>query len=192
MQDNEEYKKDYSLLRPFDLEKAKNGELVSDEIDTTIWSYVAGSDTGDNYILLINNSEYMANGEFTYPCKSKNLRMKPLCWVEGKPVYKGDVLYWYGSRPFKFVVGNKIICEDILQGYSYDSNGNLVYGEYGNSGVSPSDLTWNKPKRKEKRTVWINVYPDDLHTIYSSKEEADVSAYSPRIACVETEIEYEV
>lgn len=60
--------------------------------------------------------------------------------------------------------------------------------------MQPSDLTWNKPKQKVKRKVWINVYPDvsEYLSAYYSKEEADGMSAAGRIACVETEIEYEV
>ena len=53
------------------------------------------------------------------------------------------------------------------------------------------EWTVKKEKRKVKRTVWINVYPeyDQLH---SSEKAANNCCSDKRITCVETTIEYEV
>lgn len=44
------------------------------------------------------------------------------------------------------------------------------------------------PKR-HKRTVWVNVYPDDGPG-YSSKERADYNAGSDRIACLKLDLDF--
>lgn len=186
-----EYQKDTSLLRPFDLEAAKNGELLICTHDFTGREYVAGPDNSGRIIVKDNYGEFQLSQYY-----NDHYRMKPLAWCEGKPVYKGDVLYWNNYRGYKFVVGDGIIYDTIIKGLTYDVSGELLYGEEGNSGVTANDLTWSKPKQKVKRKVWINVYPEDdtndCCCAYWDKNAADRAAYHERIACVETEIEYEV
>lgn len=89
-----EYEKDYSLLRPFDLEAAKRGEAIIDT-DGDECKYVAGPHKETAEIVV----------EFPYDlgfmtCMDKDLRMAPLAWVPVskddptlRPVYKGDVLW---------------------------------------------------------------------------------------------------
>ncbi len=95
------------LLRPFDLEAAKAGAPVQILGHTPIkMTYVAGPDSCGKYIFTI------PDGRFTRPesCEVERLRMVPLAWLEGRPVYKGDRLY---SSFFKkmFVVGG-VSCTD--------------------------------------------------------------------------------
>ena len=93
--------KDYSLLLPFDLEAAKSGEKL-------IWLKEPCALLGES----INKpnrpnlgAQYCiehASG-LSY-ATSNDLSMAPLCWLEGKPVYKGDVLHGTLSGTV-FVVG---------------------------------------------------------------------------------------
>ena len=61
--------------------------------------------------------------------------------------------------------------------------------------VGKSDHSWNqlfrmKP-RKNKKEVWVNVYPDgDLLFAYTSKEEADNGACGRRVACIPVTLEW--
>ena len=50
------------------------------------------------------------------------------------------------------------------------------------------DLIEVKPRIK--RTVWLNVYPDNVF-IYSNRESADFEKRLPRLACVKIEIDCE-
>jgi len=77
-------------LRPFDLEAAKAGVPVQLIGHTPIkMTYVAGPDSAGKYIFTV------PDGRFTRPesCEVERLRMAPLAWLEGRPVYKGDRLY---------------------------------------------------------------------------------------------------
>lgn len=76
--------KDFSLLRPFDLEAAKRGEKIHDVFGGAV-VFIDGPDAGGKFALRIDGHFASAYGD--------QLRMAPLCWVEGRPVYKGDVLY---------------------------------------------------------------------------------------------------
>lgn len=77
-----------ALLRPFDLEAAKAGDLLCDKSGKTGWKYVAGPDC-DGVVAAI----FCKTGRFIEPVLPEEFRMAPLTWVEGKPVYKGDILY---------------------------------------------------------------------------------------------------
>jgi len=50
------------------------------------------------------------------------------------------------------------------------------------------DLAEVKPRIK--RTVWINVYEDDVHRFHT-KQEAEDGSYKCRLACVKVEIDCE-
>ena len=129
-----EQTKDYSLLRPFDLEAAKRGEPIL-WIDHPI-RWVALSD--------------------------KELRMAPLCWVEGRPVYKGDVLYRPGINDGPVValeIGNEE--GDIYLSFEDDAGSEFADNRRGY-------LTWadpnpvlceveGKPVRKGDR-LWSNFF----------------------------------
>ena len=129
-----EQTKNYSLLRPFDLEAAKRGEPIL-WIDHPI-RWVALSD--------------------------KELRMAPLCWVEGRPVYKGDVLYRPGINDGPVValeIGNEE--GDIYLSFEDDAGSEFADNRRGY-------LTWadpnpvlceveGKPVRKGDR-LWSNFF----------------------------------
>lgn len=80
--------RDYSLLRPFDLEAAKAGALLGDAVGSPTWKYAAGPDSNGNISVII-----IKTGLFAEPSPTRVFKMAPLCWVEGRPAYKGDVLY---------------------------------------------------------------------------------------------------
>lgn len=78
--------KNRELLRPFDLEAAKRGEPIC-------WSHL------DWNVVFIGAA---TDGQVAYECDGDvgfsrypedSFRMKPLCWVEDRPVYKDDVLW---------------------------------------------------------------------------------------------------
>ena len=159
--------KDYSLLRPFDLEAAKNGALVCWMYEDGPLRYIGKATCGVDMACF----EWIGGthkGTFeTYP--NTNLRMSPLCWVEGRPVYPGDNLYLKNGCGV-FTAGGRMV------------------------GVELNSLTWSKPKRTVKKAGWINIYPlvgecGQASAIYPTKTAADNSASSARIAC--TRVEWE-
>lgn len=165
-----EQAKDYSLLRPFDLEAAKNGALLTGGAwtahlfdGTAAWKYIAGPDVEGNVLV-----EIICSGRFNlFPAEC--FCMAPLCWVEGRPVYPGDNLYWKNGCGV-FTAGGRMV------------------------GVELNSLTWSKPKRTVKKAGWINIYPlswmdGRAGAIFQTKTEADSSARSGRIAC--TRVEWE-
>ncbi|MCB4358466.1 hypothetical protein [Quatrionicoccus australiensis] len=172
--------KDYSLLRPFDLEAAKRGEAICRK-DGQSMEFVAGPDSVDDIVYLTKGG----GGEFGFRCVN-NIRMEPLCWVEGKPVYKGDVLY----HPLK----GKCVIDIVLSitdhvAAIHDSGAFSVLHS-----PSADDLTWTPPK--VKREGWVNVYPTSTGSFmartsdaYESENNANDFAQPSRIACVRIEWE---
>jgi len=167
------------LLRPFDLDAAKAGDLLTDSHGKCLWSYVAGPDIKGKYVLMVETGAM--KGEFAYPLYTSDvLRMQPLCWCEGKPVYKGDHLWQgYGNGEKLEVIAShacKVDATTYLEftnGYKWSIDGSINH------------LTWAKPKTK--KSGWMNIYSDYKvrGPIYSTKEEADHIAESNRTDCVE-------
>lgn len=158
----QEPKRDYSLLRPFDLEAAKAGEQPISK--GKVVRYVAGPDCTDR--VCCENQ----NGFYFIP--KRNLYAAPLAWVEERPVYKGDVLYVDGA-PIE-VTGGKD--GEILSNlWSFDT-------KY---------LTWQKPKVKKSGWVNIYP-SFGSGCLHPSKEAADLASTqdylsidSGRVACIE-------
>lgn len=135
-------KKDFSLLHPFDLEAAKRGEEIcwyetGDKLEYigTSTSPVAGC---FRWLEGVNKDTFE-----TYP--AGYIRMKPLCWVEGRPVYKGDVL-WHRRR-------GQIVASHMID------DGEFLCEEGVDSGDRVENLTWTPPK--VKREVKLLAYLDD-------------------------------
>lgn len=172
--------KDYSLLRPFDLEAAKRGEkLLNGSGSGDERSYVDGPDYFE--VVCVKGKE---GG--LYLNSIHEMKMYPLAWVEGRPVYKGDVLY-------RTTVQKGITLTVIG---AFDMYGDNYLRFDGNNGTEYSDnrrscLTWQKPK--VKKSGWVNVYPNrSMCHLRSSKEEADLTATQcdgtidpERVACIE-------
>lgn len=79
---------DYNLLRPAVLKELKVGDAVlhADCEDEITVKY-----KGNLQVLF----EYTKGPAQLLAFDSQHsFKLKPLCWVEGKPVYKGDKLYW--------------------------------------------------------------------------------------------------
>lgn len=164
--------KDYSLLRPFDLEAAKAGAEIcygsNGDCESVTFLAEAGPD-GDHAI-----RDHEGN---CYVEPDYGLKMAPLCWVEGKPVYPGDVL-WQGCP------GGDVF-ERTVKGLS--NGGNYLvfegFGAWATDGTV-SVLTWGNPRPKPVKR-WINIYPNTGH---STKAAADQAEAIGRIACIEIEL----
>lgn len=132
--------KDFSLLRPFDLEAAKRGEKVC-------WH-----DTRETMESITDADRHIAVGRNKHGdigvWEIARLRMVPLSWVEGKPVYKGARL-WY--------IGHKGICPGCwatatgrhpfagVEGISYKKDDGTE-GHHANV----NSFTWEPPKVKRE------------------------------------------
>lgn len=173
-----EEKRDYSLLRPFDLEAAKRGEAICWCDDGQKASYLAGPDiSGRIAIEWTENGTAVSKGQLGLICASY-FSMAPLAWVEGKPVYKGDVLF---HKPY-----GKVIVSGLgdYQKPSFTGEGE------GNIGFHISSMTWNPTKKK--REGWLNIYPLKCTwnaEWYETKNDADTDAYENRLDCIRIEWE---
>lgn len=173
---NMDHKKDYSLLRPFNLEAAKRGEKICNNRDTKSYTYLSGpTNIGEYAFEMIDGRIFVAENT------TGDWKMAPLAWVEGKPVYRGDVL-WHTGRKCTVIVDHA------------DEFGHIhEEDDYGGDFII--NLTWQKPKTK--REGWVNVYPNrgQAH-FHKSKEAADACATTAdccidpdRAACVRIECE---
>lgn len=134
---------DYSLLRPFDLDAAKNGEPIC-MADGKLVKFLA-HEQGHPYlkdwavIVLspVGVSTHKEDGQrWQDGTSSHDLRMAPLCWVEGRPVYKGDKL-WHTS-------GCTIVAHHLnIKG--------SVCQEGENMGEWIKNLTWEAPQKQIKQ-----------------------------------------
>lgn len=134
-------KKNLDLLRPFDLEAAKAGEAIcsSDGDAPTNWFvhcgvlYIEWVDEHERFVSF-NSSGF------------SNWRMAPLAWVEGKPVYPGDVCYGLHNH------------------HAYTATIDLWVPENGElfsvMSINMRDLTWEKPKttKQVKLLAWFDGY----------------------------------
>jgi hypothetical protein len=180
--------KKYELLRPFDLEAAKRGDVVCGS-SGEITRFVGESNSGDNiaiceYYMKVNGCHGLTVGYFDFSV----LRMEPLAWVEDYPVYRGDLLYYLDSM----AGWQEFIAHD------GGINGEEVYLQFeaAMTGVYVKNLTWKKPIKK--KYVWLNIYHHPLGgdsgsfstgLSYPTKELADENAKLNRVACVRIELE---
>ena len=171
--------KDYSLLRPFDLEAARDGAAIVALVDGGTKmeprGFVKGPDCMGYCVVVTDEGVYRLG-------KAHEYRMAPLCWVEGKPVYPGDVLWQ--TTP----------AGDVLKRKAKGSY--LEFEETGSWAMdgSVSKLSWAEPPPKPVKR-WINVYPGMYRdggpcstTMHSTKEAADDDLMHGSIACIEIEL----
>lgn len=103
------------LLRPFDLAQTEAGAAIR-------WSYL------DEPITFVGRSTHgsiairRADGVIETPCQS-SLRMKPLFWKEGKPIYRGDKLWHTLSKRTLVVEQLQENAEAEKYGFFYDTQG---------------------------------------------------------------------
>lgn len=156
--------KDYSLLRPFDLEAAKDGAEICYELGCPTEFIGVLNQDKPGYVLTKDQNHVLFSST-----NRKILRLSPLCWVEGKPVYPGDVLERENGKAF---IPDMVAISGELR----------MLGEGLPSFLNPELLRWPRPKPVKR---WINVYPDATH---DNRETADANAHATRIACIEIEL----
>lgn len=168
--------KNYDLLRPFDLGAARSGDLICWYIDGEVPEQVAISKHGSIAVLWCGETTF-----FTWDAYNtqRNFRMDPLAWVEGKPVYIGDVLYTNVQDIDPHPNGIRVT--------GIYPNGLLIWESIGDNrksvdGYSMHLLTWSKPKVKHEG--WMNIYGYGCTVIHPTKAEADSNSTSDRIDCI--------
>lgn len=142
-------KKDFSLLRPFDLEAAKRGDAF------VFISPVTGEQKTRKLIAEKNGQLVVDYGDTfqitTIDFAADGYRMAPLCWVRTsveddtlKPVYKGDVLYSLSNNP-----DHAAVLKGESQRIRNITENRFLYSEDGWH-ILPQNLTFTPPKGKRK------------------------------------------
>lgn len=187
--------KDYSLLRPFDLEAVKRGDFVQFDDSDSKLIYI-GIPTvgiqgkfGDGCLVFqwIESNNGEPNVGIVGAYEPSILKMSPLAWIEGKPVYKGDVLWGRYSFGVYKVEAEEMVYDRLRVKHLEK----ITFG----SCIDTLDLfTWTPPKTKHEG--WVNMYPTSLRNslatagaVYKAKEDADKNASLDRIACIRIEWE---
>lgn len=165
--------KDYSPLRPFDLEAAKAGVLLCDKSGFTLAGLLCCTpDSFGCFWVWVDRI-----GGLVSCLPSESIRLAPLYWVEGKPVYPGDVLW------------QTTLSGDVLKRKAKQISADGSYLEFEETGSwamdgSVSKLSWIEPPPKPVKR-WINIYPANS---FESQDAANEYAMSSRIACIEIEL----
>lgn len=159
--------KDYSLLRPFDLEAVKHGEKICNSEGDELWDYVAGPDAHGILCVEVKSAKSLLCNSGT---SSRYFRIAPLAWVEGKPVYRGDTVYTKEGRA--------VVVKEMYHDHALTDGEWVVSCEY---------ATWQKPKTK--REGWMNLYESGENYVYPTKLRADSQATFARIGCIRIEWE---
>lgn len=122
-----EVQRQYRLLREFNLEQAQNGETFTYHLYyEKELKYLSKSKDG-----VVFAEDSAGCGMTTM---AAYLKMKPLCWVDGKPVYKGDKL-WYKSKADN----------NYYQHEAWSITSDHLFDEGSFGFVAVSLLTWDKP-----------------------------------------------
>ena len=84
--------------------------------------------------------------------------------------------------------------DQTIHGAVNDGGEWLIYAWHGDGVYARSDRNGRhdliEVKPRIKRTLWLNVYEDDVHRFHT-KQEAEDGSYKCRIACVKVEIDCE-
>lgn len=80
--------KDYSLLRPFDLEAAKRGEPICAKAGQPL-EFIAEAGRDGKHAIRLGDWNSLSGCLATW--NIQRLRMAPTNWLEGKPVYKAEL-----------------------------------------------------------------------------------------------------
>lgn len=168
-------KKDFSLLRPFDLDAAKDGQQVC---------YEHGGDGVIKYLDGPDNTcriAYEGPDNRFYVGPVDAFRMAPLCWLEGSPVYKGDALYdkEYGERQ----VVRHLVAHDTLATYQPRKDGAFV--------ICLEDATWTPPKVKRKVSLLGFIHCSTKEVLLREKSNFNNKVFWERFPQIDTTIEIE-
>lgn len=164
-------KHDLNLLRPLTLDDIKPGTLITwvGNINFGETGEIVYGPAGKKQDFVVNWKEdrlVIHRPGSDYP------RLTPLTWVEDKPVYPGDVLWYKRFKGCKATaIGPHTYCES--GGIEYlDGNDGKKYS------ADAAAFTWTPPKTKHQ--VWLNLYPDGSCGVYSTEEHANARVVSPQ------------
>lgn len=104
--------------------------------------------------------------------------LAPLCWVEGKPVYRGDTLYRPGVEAGKALVASHITGSGVKYLHFSNASGASEYADN-----RRGYLTWTKPEQKRVPSFQVEgqaVFPGD--PVYYYGDESNIWGHK---MCVE-------
>jgi hypothetical protein len=126
----------YSLLREFNLEQAQAGDeilhILSPSFTYTELLHEVKFKGVTSNLQEVFLEDKQGEG---YVCGTQRVKMKPLCWLEGKPVYKGDKL-WYKSKADN----------NYYQHEAWSITSDHLFDEGSFGFVDVSLLSWDKPQ----------------------------------------------
>lgn len=176
---DEDYERDYSLLRPLDPAKLKQGDNVLHLQGEREVTYIAGPDEAGGIVV-------RDSGDRLRLRQARWYRMKPLFWLEGRPVYEGDKLFSpKGVEVQVLRIGIKTPSDPLGMRDSVE----VQLAADGRTAVLDQyKLHWTKPKVKKEG--WVNIYGiNRCSSMYETKAEADGKSDKYRKACVRVEWE---
>lgn len=145
-----------ALLRPFDAEKAKQGHSIYCIVGASIkraanCTYVAGPDILDRVCVSHEGNRL----EVLY---HRALRLNPLFWLEGKPVYEGDELYYENFGKVK--VDKLSNAEGVVL---------VTYGKESEHSDYLNILTLSWEDSRVEKEGWINLFRTSHGVVLTSK-----------------------
>lgn len=149
----------FDLLRPFDPTQVINGAKVCTKDYNVNIKYI----TGPNALGYVVIQYATCRGEYDIIEQSK-LRLAPLSWKDGKPIYWGDIIYYRNSE-FKII------------SYNENTNEFTISDSACKFEVSFADISLER-KKKILHTAWINIFRNEDGDVrlskypYTTKEEA--------------------
>lgn len=155
-----------SLLRDFNLDEMLAGSKVCwrDDGEEAIEAFFV-----NDHVIPVFKSNFLKTspqcGCFNLKEANDYLRMSPLGWVEEKPVYRGDVLYFRNNDTRDLNVMCNFYGDCYLvapDGETFDLNKNI------------DQLTWEKQKIQKRG--WMNKYESGISVVYPTKELAELSS----------------
>ena len=171
------------LLRECTLESLKVGDLIIWCAEGTFVEYLGpitnGVDySGDNDIAIRWVEEDGTGVEAGSVCFNKSHRFYhlPLAWLDGNPLYEGDIIYGkHNNEPYtvnKYLKYGKVVNDIILLvPQNADEYDVITYESHANESTDNFSNAFSKEQVKER---WIAVMPSGavaMGTIKNSKEE---------------------
>ena len=148
----------FYLLRPVVFANLKVGDkLVSPKGQSEV-AYIAP----DFAVIRFTDNAESPRGE-SY--MELHYRLPPLCWVEDKPVYPGDVLYYHYSPSWQH--NDKGVVASSVRDDELHFHGGIAF--------PIADATWTKPEQKPVPSFQVegqDVYPGDTVYYYGTHRGA--------------------
>lgn len=156
-------KHNYKLLRPVKFKDLQVGDelILKDSLPVTKSSVAYKA---NKFVVL----RFSDGSEGTYHGSRLEIDygLAPLCWVEGKPVYRGDTLYRPGVEEGKALVASEITRSESGVKYLHFSNAACA-NEYADN--RRGYLTWTKPEQKREPSFQVegqDVFPGEVVYYY--------------------------